>query len=90
MSHHRVKPFTVPYLTVPFGEVLEPSTALFAALATEASMVAHRCGKAAVAPFKTAVVPFGLLAVVVYAILPTVANFAYNHDGISFFSFYSE
>ena len=70
-------------------QCLESSTAIFAAMATEASMVAHRVGKVGAAPFAR-IVPSFVAVVLVLAIVPCVANLYWNGDEISFFSFYTE
>lgn len=67
---------------------LESSTSIFALLATEASMVAHRCGKAGVAPFSV-IVPTFVGVCVALALAPCVAALSWLGDDISFFSFYS-
>ena len=69
-------------------KTLESSTSLFALFATEASMVAHRAGKAGAATYQD-IVPAFVGVCFVLAILPCV--FALNNlgDDISFFSFYT-
>ena len=68
---------------------LESSTSLFALFATEASMVAHRCGKVGVAPY-TRIVPAFVAVCVVLAVAPCVAALAWLGEDISFLSFYSK
>jgi len=68
---------------------LESSTSLFALFATEASMVAHRAGKAGLAPFQTIVPVFaGVCAVL--AVIPCVCALYWLGQDVSFFSFYRE
>lgn len=68
---------------------LESSTALFALFSTEASMIAHRCGKVGVAPFRTIVPAFAAVCFAL-AILPCGAALYWLKDDISFFSFYRD
>ena len=67
---------------------LESSTSLFALFATEASMVAHRCGKVGVAPY-TSIVPAFVNVCTALAVAPCIAALAWLGDDISFLSFYS-
>ena len=69
-------------------KTLESSTSLFALFATEASMVAHRAGKAGVAPYRD-IVPAFVVVCFVLAILPCVCALNNLGDDISFFSFYT-
>jgi len=69
-------------------KTLESSTSLFALFATEASMVAHRAGKAGVAPFRD-IVPAFVVVCFVLAILPCVCALNNLGDDISYFSFYT-
>ena len=73
----------------PSQQTLESSTSLFALFATEASMVAHRVGKAGCAPFST-IVPAFVVVCFVLAIAPCVAALYWLGGDISFFSFYRD
>ena len=68
---------------------LESSTSLFALFATEASMVAHRAGKAGVAPFE-AIVPAFVVVCFVLAVAPCAAALYWLGNDVSFFSFYRD
>lgn len=68
---------------------LESSTSLFALFATEASMVAHRVGKAGCAPFAQ-IVPAFVVVCFVLAIAPCVGALHWLGGDISFFSFYRD
>ena len=70
-------------------KTLESSTSIFALVATEASMVAHRCGKVGVAPFER-IVPVFIVVCGALAVVPCVAALYWLGGDISFFSFYSE
>jgi len=71
----------------PSQKVLESSTSLFALYANEASMVAHRCGKAGIAPFRLLVPAFAAVCFLL-AILPCIAALYWMGNDVSFFSFY--
>ena len=71
----------------PSQKVLESSTSLFALYANEASMIAHRCGKAGIAPFRVLVPSFAAVCFLL-AILPCIAALYWLGNDISFFSFY--
>lgn len=71
----------------PSQKVLESSTSLFALYANEASMIAHRCGKAGVAPFRLLVPAFAAVCFLL-AILPCIAALYWLGNDVSFFSFY--
>ena len=73
----------------PSQQMLESSTSLFALFATEASMVAHRVGKAGCAPFAQ-IVPAFVVVCFVLAIAPCVAALYWLGGDISFFSFYRD
>ena len=73
----------------PAQTTLESSTALFALFATEASMVAHRAGKAGVAPF-AAIVPAFVAVCFALAVAPCAAALFWLGSDVSFFSFYRE
>jgi hypothetical protein len=71
----------------PSQPILESSTALFGIVATQASMMSHRAGKAGVAPFTQIVPAFAFLCFLL-AILPCGAAFYWLHKEISFWEFY--
>ena len=73
----------------PSQQMLESSTSLFALFATEASMVAHRVGKAGCAPFAQ-IVPAFVVVCFALAIAPCVAALYWLGGDISFFSFYRD
>ena len=73
----------------PSQQTLESSTSLFALFATEASMVAHRVGKAGCAPFAQ-IVPAFVVVCFALAIAPCVAALYWLGSDISFFSFYRD
>lgn len=73
----------------PAQQTLESSTSLFALFATEASMVAHRVGKAGCAPFAQ-IVPAFVVVCFVLAIAPCVGALHWLGGDISFFSFYRD
>ena len=73
----------------PSQQTLESSTSLFALFATEASMVAHRVGKAGCAPFST-IVPAFVVVCFALAIAPCAAALYWLGGDISFFSFYRD
>jgi hypothetical protein len=73
----------------PSQTIVESSNALFALYATEASMIAHRCGKFGVAPFAS-IVPAFCAVCLLLAIAPSAAALYYMGNDISFFSFYRE
>ena len=73
----------------PSQQTLESSTSLFALFATEASMVAHRVGKAGCAPFST-IVPAFVVVCFALASRPCVAALYWLGGDISFFSFCRE
>ena len=66
---------------------LEPSTAVAGIVSTQASMVAHRIGKAGVAPFSI-IVPVFALVCLLFAILPCVAGLYWLGNDISFVAHY--
>ena len=68
---------------------LESSTSLFALYPTEASMVAHRAGKAGVAPFSK-IVPAFVVVCFLLALAPCAAALYWLGSDVSFFSFYRE
>lgn len=67
---------------------VEPSTAFCGVVATQASMIGHRMGKAGAAPFSV-IVPAFAVVVLLLAILPCVAVFYWLGDTISLFEYYS-
>ena len=71
----------------PAQMTLESSTSLFALFATEASMIAHRCGKLGVAPFRT-IVPAFVAVCLVLAVIPCIAALWWLGADVSFFDFY--
>ena len=71
----------------PSQTYLESTTALFALFAAEASMVAHRAGKKAVASYKH-IVPTFLVVCLMLTIFPCIAALYYLGDDVSFFSYY--
>lgn len=71
----------------PSQQVLESSTSLFALYANESSMIAHRCGRAGVAPFRLLVPSFAAVCFLL-AILPCIAALYWMGESVSFFSFY--
>jgi hypothetical protein len=72
----------------PSQPILESSTATFGILATQASMMSHRAGKAGVAPFTQIVPAFAFLCFLL-AILPCGAALFWLYDEISFLEFYN-
>ena len=68
---------------------MESSTALFALFATQASMIAHRAGKAGVAPFQV-ICPIFAGVCIVLTIAPCVSALHWLGSGISFWGFYTE
>ena len=72
----------------PGQPLVESSTALCGMFATQASMMAHRAGKAGVAPFSVVVPAFSVVCLLL-AIFPCVAALYWLGDEISFFEFYS-
>ena len=73
----------------PSQPILESSTALFALYANEASMILHRLAKAGAKTFRF-IVPVGVVACLVLAIVPCVCALYWLGDDISFFSFYTD
>ena len=73
----------------PSQRALESSTSLFALFATEASMVAHRAGKAGCAPFER-IVPAFVGVCFVLAVAPCAAALYWLGSDVSFFSFYRD
>ena len=71
----------------PSQRTLESSTSLFALYSTEASMIAHRCGKVGIAPFIKIVPTFATVCFVL-AVIPCVAALFWIGNDVSFFSFY--
>ena len=67
---------------------LESSTALFGVYATQASMIAHRAGKAGVAPFAFIVPAFALVCLFL-SFVPCIAALYWLGDEISFVELYS-
>lgn len=72
----------------PLQSTCEESTLLFGALALEACMLLHRLGREGVARFRDTAVPLGLASSLGLAIIPTVAQLAWNYDKISLVDFY--
>ena len=73
----------------PSQPILESSTALFALYANEASMILHRLAKAGAQTFRF-IVPVGLIACIILAIVPCICALYWLGDDISFFSFYTD
>lgn len=73
----------------PSQMVLESSTALFAVYSTQASMVAHRAGKAGVAPFQDICPAFAGVCFVL-TIFPCACALYWLGKDVSFFGFYTE
>jgi hypothetical protein len=76
------------YHAYPAQPTLESSTALFGVFATQASMVAHRAGKAGVGTFSDLVPAFSAVCLML-TILPCAAALYWLGNDISFFDFYS-
>jgi hypothetical protein len=73
----------------PSQPLIESSTALFGVYATQASMIAHRAGKAGVAPFQ-AICPAFAGVCFVLTIFPCACALYWLGSDISFFEFYWE
>ncbi|CAJ1395080.1 unnamed protein product [Effrenium voratum] len=72
----------------PMQATCEESTLIFGALALEACMLLHRLGRRGILRFQQAAVPLGLASSLGLAIVPTVAQVAWNYDQISLFDAY--
>jgi hypothetical protein len=73
----------------PSQPLIESSTALFGVYATQASMIAHRAGKAGVAPFQVICPAFAMVCVLL-TIFPCACALFWLGNDISFFEFYRE
>mmetsp|Transcript_34917 Transcript_34917/g.51165 ORF Transcript_34917/g.51165 Transcript_34917/m.51165 type:complete len:276 (+) Transcript_34917:271-1098(+) len=73
----------------PSQRILESSTTLFALYATEASMIATRCARKGVAPYRFCVPAFAVVCALL-ALVPCACCLFYLGGDVSFFSFYKE
>jgi len=71
----------------PAQNILEPSTALFAAYAVEAGMFLHRCARRGVLTFAQVVPFYGLVCLPVLTLLPMGCLFYWKQADISFWNF---
>jgi len=72
----------------PGQSIVEPSTAMFGILATQASMLSHRAAKAGVAPVRV-IVPLFTWVCLLLAVLPCACLLYWLSDSITFFELYS-
>ena len=71
----------------PAQNLLEPSTALFAAYAVEAGMLLHRCARRGALTFAQVVPFYGVVCLPVLTLLPMGCLFYWKHEDISFWNF---